>query len=477
DVYFEIDSLGTPIYSETANITRDPGMDTTITWPAWTTGPIDGITYDITAYTVLSGDENPINDTLTATTTTQSIYWKTYATMPQASYYNAAVYSDVTGAQTVWSVGGNPTYTSIFEFDCATESWSTSSAVLNHEAQRTAAAVCMGKVYVMGGCNSGFTAHNYAQEFDPVAGTVIDVTPLPTARYFNGALTWNDTLIYVIGGQASSYYSIVEIYDPANDAWTTGTAMPITNRSFSCGIQNDTIYVAGGYNSSGYVSGSWTGVIDPANPQTITWSAIANIPNGPSATPGRSRLQGACVETPAGWRYYFTCGDDHGVAAYDTWFYDPNTAAWVQTLDKTTPISNSQCAVYVPNPFDHGTFLCTGGYNTVTSSGTAATEGLVNIGTGIQETPPSTHGFTDLGFAAMANPSKGMISYVTSMSGRVVLKAYDASGRLVETLVNSVQPAGIKTLNWDTSNITNGVYFLKLDAQGETATHKMIIVK
>jgi flagellar hook assembly protein FlgD len=70
-----------------------------------------------------------------------------------------------------------------------------------------------------------------------------------------------------------------------------------------------------------------------------------------------------------------------------------------------------------------------------------------------------------------------MISYATSVSGRVTLKAYDATGRLVETLVNTVQPAGVKTVNWDTGNIANGVYFLKLEAQGATATHKMILVK
>ena len=476
DVYFEIDSLGSLIYSETANITRDPGMDTIITWPSWTTGPIDGIVYDITAYTVLSGDENPINDTLTATTTTMSAFWKIYATMPQASYYNACV---AIGSQTVYSVGGNPTYTSIFEFDCATETWSTSSATLNHEAQRTAAAACDGKIYVMGGCDAGFTAHNYCQEYDPVAGTVTDVTPLPTARYFNGALTWNDTLIYVLGGQASTYYNTIEIYDPANDAWTTATPLPEANRSFACGIAGDIIYVTGGYSGSGYRTATRIGVIDPTNPQSITWSQGPDIPLGSSGTPGRSRVQGACVEKETGWVFYFTGGDDHGASypAYDTWFYDPIDALWHQDLDKPTPVSNSQCAVYVPNPFEHGVLFCAGGYNTATSSGTNATEGLVNIGTGIYETPPVNQGFAGFGFAAMANPSKGMISYVTSMSGKVVLKAYDASGRLIETLINSVQPAGVKTVNWDTSNIANGVYFLRLDAQGETATHKMILVK
>jgi len=476
DVYFTIDSAGTILYSETQNLTVPASSDTTIVYTnTWTSGPIDGIVYDITAWTVLSGDTDPSNDTLTQTTTTQSSYWKTYtSSLPQASYYNAVV---AIGSQTVYSVGGNPTYTSIFEFDCATETWSTSSATLNHEAQRTAAAVVDGKIYVMGGADAGFTAHNYCQEYDPVAGTVTDKTPLPTARHFNGALTWNDTLIYVLGGQSSSYHNVIEIYDPANDAWTTATPLPEANRSFACGIAGDIIYVTGGYSGSGYRTATRIGVIDPTNPQSIAWSSGPDVPLGPSGTAGRSRLQGACVETDNGWVFYFTCGDDHGVAAYDTWYYDPNDLLWHQDFDKPTPISNSQCAVYVPNPFDGGTFFCAGGYNTASGSGTAATEGLVNIGTGIYETPPVNQGFAGFGFAAMANPSKGMISYVTSTSGKVVLKAYDASGRLVGTLVNSVQPAGVKTVNWDTNNIANGVYFLRLDAQGETATHKMILVK
>ncbi len=72
DVYFMIDSAGSNVYSETANITLDPFTDTTITWPTWTAGPSDGIVYDLTAYTVLAGDTDPANDTVMSTTTTSS---------------------------------------------------------------------------------------------------------------------------------------------------------------------------------------------------------------------------------------------------------------------------------------------------------------------------------------------------------------------------------------------------------------------
>lgn len=100
----------------------------------------------------------------------------------------------------------------------------------------------------------------------------------------------------------------------------------------------------------------------------------------------------------------------------------------------------------------------------------------ISTPSGIQEKPVNNK-LASFGFAAFVNPSQGMISYTTSIPGEVLLEAYDGTGRLVETLVNTVQPAGVKTINWDTSNITNGVYFLRLEAQGEIATRKMILVK
>jgi hypothetical protein len=475
DVYYVIDTSGVNLYSETYSVTVDALAETTVVFPSMTT-PGEGTVLDITAYAVLAGDVNPGNDTLTQTTVVQSAFWKVYSnSMPAAVYYHACVYSDVTGTPTVYSLGGYTAaaISTIYEFDCNTETWSTAAATLNHAVWRQAAATVGGRIYVFGGYDASTVVQNYNQEYDPVAGTVTDKTPMPTARQFLGAVAWQDTLIYVIGGQSTGYYDIVEIYNPATDSWTNGTALPITNRSFAIGISGDTIYITGGYNSSAYVSATYIGVIDPVDPTVITWTAGPMIPTGPSTQAGRSRVQGACVEG----KFYFTCGDDHGVEAHDTWYYDPADAQWHQTLDKPTAISNTQCAVYVP-VLDGGTFFCPGGYNTATSSGTNAVEGLVNLSTGIEENPLVGGELASFGFAPMRNPTRDpMISYATSLPGRVVLKVYDGAGRLIQTLVNSELPAGVKTVHWDTRAIANGVYFLRLEAENNSATQKMILVK
>ncbi|MCK4940947.1 T9SS type A sorting domain-containing protein [candidate division WOR-3 bacterium] len=106
------------------------------------------------------------------------------------------------------------------------------------------------------------------------------------------------------------------------------------------------------------------------------------------------------------------------------------------------------------------------------------------IFTGIEEMPsrdtPVTLGFTP----TMANPVRGhsTIAYTTTTLGRVSLRVYDSAGRLVKTLVNSVEQAGAKTVMWDARDdnrraVANGVYFLKLEANNQAAVHKLILVK
>jgi len=109
---------------------------------------------------------------------------------------------------------------------------------------------------------------------------------------------------------------------------------------------------------------------------------------------------------------------------------------------------------------------------------------IKGIGVGIAE-EPGTHDITSFGFAAtMPTMAKGQlpISYATTMPGHVSLKIYDRIGRLVQTLVDEHQTAGEKSLVWNGADINNrvvanGVYFFKLEAENQHATHKLILIK
>jgi hypothetical protein len=109
---------------------------------------------------------------------------------------------------------------------------------------------------------------------------------------------------------------------------------------------------------------------------------------------------------------------------------------------------------------------------------------MINGYTGISE-EPGTHEILVFGFAPhMQNPIKGhaAIGYMTTMPGKVVVKIYDAAGRLIRTLVDKHEPAGAKTVFWNGRDdiqrkVADGVYFLRLEVEDKVDTRKMIFVR
>ncbi|MEO0095003.1 MAG: T9SS type A sorting domain-containing protein [candidate division WOR-3 bacterium] len=77
------------------------------------------------------------------------------------------------------------------------------------------------------------------------------------------------------------------------------------------------------------------------------------------------------------------------------------------------------------------------------------------------------------------NPSNGnaKIFYQINKSGNVRISVYDASGRLVNNLINEKKPAGTHTLNLDNRELPNGIYFVRVETPEGTATKTMTIVR
>ena len=79
------------------------------------------------------------------------------------------------------------------------------------------------------------------------------------------------------------------------------------------------------------------------------------------------------------------------------------------------------------------------------------------------------------------NPST-LISYDLAFETNVKLNIYDMRGRMINSLVNQVQNAGMHTIQWDAmdykgSGVSAGVYLYKLEAGGKVFTEKMIFMK
>jgi len=69
------------------------------------------------------------------------------------------------------------------------------------------------------------------------------------------------------------------------------------------------------------------------------------------------------------------------------------------------------------------------------------------------------------------------ISYDIPKTGFVSVKVYDILGRIIATLVNEVQQAGTKDVEFNSLNVTSGIYFYTIVSGDFTATRKMIVVK
>jgi hypothetical protein len=74
------------------------------------------------------------------------------------------------------------------------------------------------------------------------------------------------------------------------------------------------------------------------------------------------------------------------------------------------------------------------------------------------------------------NPSS-LISYTVPSTVAVTLKVYNLLGQEVATLVNQVQAPGRYTVRFDSSRLSSGVYFYRLQAGSFVALRKMMLVK
>jgi N-acetylneuraminic acid mutarotase len=217
-------------------------------------------------------------------------------TMPLAISNNAVVegYSNDTGF--VYSFGGidsTKIWSGInkksFRYNTITNIWDTIPDLPNTNAVIAAGASYVDSIiYIMGGyqvlSSGNEISSNIVNRFDPRTNSYLsDGANIPVATDDHVQAVWNDSLIYVITGWSNTgNIPNVQIYDPANDSWLIGAAVPNNNlyKAFGASgtIIGNTIYYHGGAVSTGNFSGQSTlriGQIDQNNPTQITLTTQA----------------------------------------------------------------------------------------------------------------------------------------------------------------------------------------------------------
>lgn len=476
---FRIDSLGTPVYTSSVPLTGIiPATDTTITFTTWTPGAPDGFVYNLLAFTVLTGDVNPGNDTAYGTTTVSSVSeWTRVADMPSAELAHGTGYD--ADNDKIYTFCGTPdggyTYTNyVYQYDPVADAWAT-MANAPYALDWVDGSYVNGKFYVFGGF-AGSSAFNYNMIYDVAGNSWSAGTAMPLARMCGGQVVYNDSLVYMLGGSTSTApTNNVQIYNTFTNAWTTGTALPANFQMGGVAIVDNVIYIVGGYNGSSAYSNLYVGTINTTTNETIVWTTGTALPI-PNCINGATQIQ-----RNGNWYVYLVGGFENlSVATAAAWEYDVAADAWIALPNYPFPIVRND--FLVARDGLNEIYVC-GGDDNGDWTGTVQTWKLFwTVPPGAEEKPGSTPK-TAFGFAPNMNPVKSRVSLsYTTPQGNVSLKVYDGMGRLVKVLAQGTQPAGTKTVTWNFKDesgrsLMSGVYFVRLEANGQTMSQKLVLVK
>lgn len=190
-------------------------------------------------------DANEVYDPATDT-------WEIKASMPAGGRSELAVNAV---NDKIYAIGGH--FLGIFwipsnlteVYDPVTDTWTT-KAEMPTAVYSCTSAVVDNKIYLIENGRS-VTIPCLNQIYDTETDTWSYGQPIPTRVVGAAAVATTGVYapkrIYVIGGGDLFTYDLNQIYDPATDTWTTGTAMPTPRQRLGVVVLNDTLYAIGGY--------------------------------------------------------------------------------------------------------------------------------------------------------------------------------------------------------------------------------------
>lgn len=184
--------------------------------------------------------------------------WTLKADMPAPRGDLACVAID----EKIYAIGGSirvsPTVdlvSTVEVYDTVTDTW-TRKADMTAARTGLRAAEVNGKIYVVGGLDSGRNVLNVVEEYDPAMDTWTRKADMPTARWSLSAVAVNRK-IYAIGGSPfppwSGRLATMEVYDPQTDTWTKGVDMPTPRLGLAASTVDSRIYAIGGFDGQSFV--------------------------------------------------------------------------------------------------------------------------------------------------------------------------------------------------------------------------------
>jgi N-acetylneuraminic acid mutarotase len=162
-------------------------------------------------------------------------------------------------------------------------------------------AVIDGKIYIAGGRPPGGAAF---EVYDPATDSWERLPDLPTQRNHLAMVALGGKIIVAGGrfgpGAGAERTDVVEIYDPATRAWTTGAPLPAPLGGITAAVHAGCMFVFGGEGERSHVLGL-TPTTYGYDPRADRWARLADLPiavhglKGSAVFDGRIHLPGGAV--------------------------------------------------------------------------------------------------------------------------------------------------------------------------------------
>ncbi len=188
--------------------------------------------------------------------------------------------------------------------------------------------VVNGKLYAVGGTTSVTSSgsdFSVVEVYDPVTDTWSTKAPMPTPRHGLAVAVINGVL-YAVGGYSFNTcncdLSTLEAYDPVSNTWSTKAPMPTAREGLVVGAINGVLYAVGGS-----LNGSNLSSVEAYNPVSNTWSTKAPMPT-PTTGPAGDVVDGI---------FYVAGGANSSGSLSTLQAYDPATDSWLTKTSMPTP--------------------------------------------------------------------------------------------------------------------------------------------
>ncbi|WP_026449584.1 kelch repeat-containing protein [Aequorivita capsosiphonis] len=326
-------------------------------------------------------------------------------------------------------------------------------------------AILKDTIYTIGGLlTTPGNAIKKVRKYNIVSNTWSDAADFPRPIVDARAVSYQDSLIYVVGGYQHKTY----VYNSNYNRWREATPMLAPGSSISWGgfaiHGNKLVYMCGSdaFMSNNFWNTVRVGTIDPNDRAVITWEEKTPFPGATRSFFEAQTWRDGIIMTGGSTDNTFETFSD------ETYFYNPETDVWRQLAPKPTAwVTGNSGSVFMG---DVSKLICASGFQTDYLSETEifTQEGSLSV---------NDYSEKHCGIENFKIVSGKIIKLNFCLADDAPVKVIirDEQGRNITTIEPSIMAIGLNTISLDELHVSSGLYFCTILQNGQSKTKKMLV--